>query len=65
MVLRAGLPSAYLFQSTLPVRGATLLGKTEVPVDHQFQSTLPVRGATAKIDKPTFAHLFDLLNWFT
>ena len=35
-----------LFQSTLPVRGATSLYLTSV-IATLFQSTLPVRGATA------------------
>ena len=34
-----------LFQSTLPVRGATPRGKPAT-VSVKFQSTLPVRGAT-------------------
>ena len=34
------------FQSTLPVRGATLIRLTQLPVIEEFQSTLPVRGAT-------------------
>ena len=34
------------FQSTLPVRGATLLECLKVTWHTQFQSTLPVRGAT-------------------
>ena len=34
------------FQSTLPVRGATLPDRAGPRAD-QFQSTLPVRGATA------------------
>jgi len=33
------------FQSTLPVRGATM-ASTSFPVSKRFQSTLPVRGAT-------------------
>ena len=36
-----------IFQSTLPVRGATSLGKVFPCVD-VFQSTLPVRGATQR-----------------
>ena len=35
----------YIFQSTLPVRGATMLSCIEADI-LQFQSTLPVRGAT-------------------
>ena len=35
-----------VFQSTLPVRGATLEGSGPQAGDVQFQSTLPVRGAT-------------------
>ena len=35
-----------LFQSTLPVRGATP-AKDVRPPKKEFQSTLPVRGATA------------------
>ena len=38
---------AFLFQSTLPVRGATEIRDTLYPVS-AFQSTLPVRGATDK-----------------
>ena len=36
----------YRFQSTLPVRGATLLLWRGLPSGAGFQSTLPVRGAT-------------------
>ena len=39
-----------LFQSTLPVRGATSSGPLAA-VYREFQSTLPVRGATAKMPK--------------
>ena len=35
-----------LFQSTLPVRGATWRAGTLWPSARRFQSTLPVRGAT-------------------
>ena len=37
----------HVFQSTLPVRGATA-GIDGLIKEEQFQSTLPVRGATAK-----------------
>ena len=36
------------FQSTLPVRGATLLGWILIRMKSLFQSTLPVRGATTQ-----------------
>ena len=39
---------AYLFQSTLPVRGATAHDSV-APRTQQFQSTLPVRGATVPL----------------
>ncbi len=39
--------SVKLFQSTLPVRGATPSGSRETQ-RHLFQSTLPVRGATGR-----------------
>ncbi len=38
--------TVYEFQSTLPVRGATVDDATVTQVHFQFQSTLPVRGAT-------------------
>ena len=41
-------PSGKAFQSTLPVRGATGIGKSTL-LDKIFQSTLPVRGATAAL----------------
>ena len=34
-----------VFQSTLPLRGATAIGKLRNS-DKEFQSTLPLRGAT-------------------
>ena len=37
----------YIFQSTLPVRGATL-SDMQVIKTARFQSTLPVRGATLR-----------------
>ena len=37
-----------IFQSTHPVRGATLSG-IELPVNKGFQSTHPVRGATGLV----------------
>ena len=42
---RRKLSCACLFQSTLPVRGATITGSFSVAT-YIFQSTLPVRGAT-------------------
>ena len=39
-----------IFQSTLPVRGATIFAKKLVTLS-KFQSTLPVRGATCNIDR--------------
>ena len=41
----AGMALSHPFQSTLPVRGATLYHRTDM-WKHPFQSTLPVRGAT-------------------
>ena len=35
-----------VFQSTLPVRGATFRAHMSMTYRHRFQSTLPVRGAT-------------------
>ena len=35
-----------MFQSTLPVKGATCLNEGEPRVFNKFQSTLPVKGAT-------------------
>ena len=46
-----------LFQSTLPVRGATgvlIFGQHE----DRFQSTLPVRGATGEVMGPNFTDGF-------
>ena len=42
----AGLRDLSAFQSTLPIRGATISGLYSVPSGAQFQSTLPIRGAT-------------------
>ena len=39
-----------IFQSTLPVRGATEISANYIKLGG-FQSTLPVRGATAKTAK--------------
>ena len=47
-----------LFQSTLPVRGATRLRFSEDWDGYAFQSTLPVRGATAGILFEEFLNLF-------
>ena len=51
-----------LFQSTLPVRGATAIkeqtGKKEI-----FQSTLPVWGATAKMHKKIYVSLKNFTNY--
>ena len=50
---KAGVPinvAKELFQSTLPVRGATDGGQSGGH-ENGFQSTLPVRGATANISK--------------
>jgi len=38
--------SGEAFQSTLPVRGATIDGSPQIDIATIFQSTLPVRGAT-------------------
>ena len=38
--------AGYKFQSTLPVRGATIKISGHRPIASRFQSTLPVRGAT-------------------
>ena len=35
-----------MFQSTLPVKGATLIPSGKGPRGTKFQSTLPVKGAT-------------------
>ena len=43
------------FQSTLPVRGATLTAASLVKY-YGFQSTLPVRGATVQHDKGVVVH---------
>ena len=45
--LKRRLGADRLFQSTLPVRGATCLAD-EFDMSVQFQSTLPVRGATGE-----------------
>ena len=50
LLLQADLVSFLLFQSTLPVWGATKKGLICDPTG-KFQSTLPVWGATAKADK--------------
>ena len=42
----------FLFQSTLPVRGATQWRGNGDVHSNRFQSTLPVRGATQRIDQP-------------
>ena len=42
---------AHVFQSMLPVRGATRSLEWMRPRSKRFQSMLPVRGATAKSDK--------------
>lgn len=47
------------FQSTLPMRGATLIGVIG-GAGAIFQSTLPMRGATANIAKTIFVNLYDL-----
>jgi len=39
-----------IFQSTLPVRGATIRGNIGF-CNKEFQSTLPVRGATIRTEK--------------
>ena len=41
----------HVFQSTLPVRGATCVAMTTMTMFHVFQSTLPVRGATSRAAK--------------
>ena len=43
-----GLPGA-VFQSTLPLRGATLENFATHYISLQFQSTLPLRGATHQL----------------
>jgi len=47
----------WLFQSTLPVRGATHRGQT-ISYTLRFQSTLPVRGATNQLAKAILAEEF-------
>ena len=47
---------AYLFQSTHPMRGATLLGDF-LHVSNQFQSTHPMRGATSSSDTPFIVYV--------
>ena len=42
------VPMCSLFQSTLPVRGATRSVRCCSSASNAFQSTLPVRGATSK-----------------
>ena len=46
---RAGFHSLDIFQSTLPVRGATIVGGYGDLYLWVFQSTLPVGGATTSI----------------
>ena len=41
------LTATYVFQSTHPVRGATLSWRLSYRTARRFQSTHPVRGATA------------------
>ena len=48
LVLRRGVPSYIVFQSTLPARGATNRGRDFCKHGGKFQSTLPARGATGK-----------------
>ena len=43
-----GVPSITLFQSTLPLRGATTFDLASTP-SARFQSTLPLRGATSQV----------------
>ena len=43
---RTNILTRKLFQSTLPVRGATRRGRKGTGGEEIFQSTLPVRGAT-------------------
>ena len=45
--------SSAIFQSTLPVRGATISTPPRPMVWKKFQSTLPVRGATVGRTFPT------------
>ena len=40
------IKQAKVFQSTLPVRGATTINSANLAANMEFQSTLPVRGAT-------------------
>ena len=40
------------FQSTLPARGATVIGNAERKIQSAFQSTLPARGATTFPQSP-------------
>ena len=40
------------FQSTLPARGATVIGNAERKIQSAFQSTLPARGATVIVSVP-------------
>ena len=43
------LTLSMLFQSTLPLRGATPKSTRLSDLSNQFQSTLPLRGATAEM----------------
>ena len=43
---------SFVFQSTLPVRGATAAMVLLIRSTHRFQSTLPVRGATTVRREP-------------
>ena len=52
----------WIFQSTLPVRGATSVSTVIMPM-YQFQSTLPVRGATANSDKFKASNLYHKYNF--
>ena len=45
------IPESILFQSTLPLRGATG-SVSDGTIANTFQSTLPLRGATLAISKP-------------
>ena len=47
-----------LFQSTLPLRGATSTAPTALTTVLRFQSTLPLRGATIALSRGRNAHLF-------
>jgi len=43
-----------MFQSTLPVKGATVGNRILIAQDSQFQSTLPVKGATLPIFRKNY-----------